>query len=940
MDRKTFLQILGLTSAGIVAGCKTETQRLIIPYVIPPENIVPGIADWYASTCRQCPAGCGILVKCREGRAIKVEGNPEHPINKGKLCARGQASLQDLYNPDRLIKAHKKASNGEFETFDTENIIQEISNQIRTLVKNKEGKKIAFITRLNSGSLSKCVNEFADAIGSDTKIVYEAINYSSIKNACGKLFDRFIVPKISLQNADFILSVGADVLETYLSPVEYSQQIFENSTVDEGRKNTFIYVSPFLGITGNAADKWIKIPAGAEKLFALSLLNEISKVIQHPIAIKYSEGFDPKYVSEKILLEPSIIKSLSDKILKSKSPLVLGGISCDEETQIAIMLINYLIGAIGKNIFLDNPLAYSEISNFDEIEKFLQRAKEGNYEMLFIFDSNPAFSLPTGLKFEEALKNIKYVVSFSKMMDETSKYSNYVIPINTPFEDWGTYQPDGLITNYQQPVMESVYGVSSLGDYVLKLYDKVFGKKLKNANSFYDYIFSEVIVKDKIEEKLGKGFEIQDKTRAYNLKLRVESLPKPSINEKNYTELSLFTIPSYKYYDGGSAHSSWLNELPDAYSSIVWENYLMLNESYALKNNIKNYDVVQVFNENGKISLPVRITKDIEEHTALIVFGLGHESYGRNGTNVGYTPVNLFKNQIWLPVNVKIENTGEWLKLISPSDTDLQYMRNIAQSITLSQIGKELKIVEHPNMYPEVQYEKYRWGMVVDLDKCIGCGACVVACFAENNIPTVGKELVAKGREMYWIRIERYREEEYQNYGNRYIPMMCQQCTNAPCEPVCPVYAAYHSKDGLNVQVYNRCIGTRYCSNNCPYKVRRFNWFSYDHPFPTYLQLNPDVTVRDKGVMEKCTFCVQRIIEVKDKAKDERREIYDGEIQPACVQTCPTNALVFGNLMDENSRVSKLRNSPRAYRVLEEYNTRPAVTYLKKVIKDEYLEKL
>ncbi len=939
MNRKTFLQILGLTGAGIVTGCKTDTQRLIIPYVIPPEKVIPGIADWYASTCRECPAGCGILIKCREGRAVKVEGNPEHPINKGKLCARGQASLQDLYNPDRLIQPYVKSENGGFLPIDLEKLYSELTGQITKLIRNREGKRIAIISGLNSGSLSRCINDFADAIGIETRIVYEVINYTSIKNACGKLFNRFVVPKVSLKNADVIVSIGADVLETYLSPVEFAQQLFENSTVNEGRRNNLVYVNSFLGITGNASDEWIKIPAGTEKYFALSLLNEISKFIKDPLAIKYSEGFESDYVAKKIFLEENIIKSISNRIINSRNPVVLGGISCDEETQIAIMLINYLIGAIGKNIFLDNPLAYSDISSIDELQKFINNANNSEYDILFLFDSNPIYSMPGDLQFGKALSNIKLIVSFSKMMDETSRYANYILPINTFFEEWSTYQPDNQIINYQQPVMESVFGVSSTGDYLLKLYEQLFGKKLKNSSSFYEYIFNDLKDNEsRIREILGKGFEEKSISESKEIKLTIKSLPTPLMDNFNVNGIKLLTIPSYKYYDGRNANSSWLNELPDAYNSIVWDNYLIINDFQAKKNNVQNNDIVEVYNENGMIQLPVILSRDVEEHTAVIVFGLGHENYGRDGTDVGYSPNAILGNSIWYPVNVKIKNTGTSKKLISPSDTDLQFMRDIARSTALSQIDMNIKHEKNLNMYPEVQYEKYRWGMVVDLDKCIGCGACVVACFAENNIPTVGKELVAEGREMHWIRIERYSEEVYRDYGNRYIPMMCQHCTNAPCEPVCPVYAAYHSKDGLNVQVYNRCIGTRYCSNNCPYKVRRFNWFGYPRTFPTYLQLNPDVTVRDKGVMEKCTFCVQRIIEVIDRTKDEKREINDGEIQPACVQTCPTNALVFGNLLDENSQVSRLRNSLRAYRVLEEYNTRPAVTYLQKIIKDEFLK--
>lgn len=939
MDRKTFLQILGLTGVGVVAGCKTDTQRLIIPYVVPPEEVVPGIANWYASTCRECPAGCGLLVRCREGRAVKVEGNPAHPINKGKLCARGQASLQELYNPDRLITAQMKKEDGEFVPISTEIMIKQISTHVKSLVDQKAGSKIGMISSLNNGALANCADEFLKSLGGQKPIIYEAVNYSAIKSACFKLFGKAIVPKMSLHKADFILSIGADFLDTYISPVEFASQFAENSNASEGRQSVFIYVGATLTITGNMADKWIQIPAGGEKYFAISLLNEINKIKNNQLAQNYCAGLDAESIAGKIFISPQDIKQTANLILNSKNPIVMGGINCDEETQIAIMLINSLVGAIGKTVFPNIPLAYSSIATDEEIEMFLQNCMYGHTELLFILNTNPVFTMPYHLNFTGALKKIKCVVVLTPMLNETTEHANYVIPVNTPLEDWDEYRADSRIKNYQQPVMESVFGVASTGDHLLEIYKTSTGKMLNNAATYYDYIRTNSKMADEVWQKsLAKGFSIpDDNSPNESVKLSNTPLTKPKI--ETTAGLKLVVLPSYKNYDGRGANKPWLSEIPDALASIVWENYLILNTKYAEKVGIKNHDIIEIKTEMGNIEIPVKVTSDIELHSAAIHFGFGHTKFGRYANGIGCSPAPILGKNIWAAISITVNNTGKWTKLISPSDTDLQYQRGIAQAVLLSEIGKHKKHHEDLNMYPKVQHETYRWGMSVDLDKCIGCGACIAACYAENNIPTVGKELVEKGREMQWLRIERYREEEYSDYGNRYIPMMCQHCENAPCEPVCPVYAAYHSKDGLNVQVYNRCIGTRYCSNNCPYKVRRFNWFSYEHPHPTNLQLNPDVTVRDKGVMEKCTFCVQRIVEVRDNAKDEGRIVRDGEIKPACVQTCPTNALVFGNLLDEESLVSKLKNNPRAYLPIEEYNTRSAITYLQKVVKDDYAAK-
>jgi anaerobic selenocysteine-containing dehydrogenase/Fe-S-cluster-containing dehydrogenase component len=940
MDRKTFLQILGLSGAGIVSGCKTDSQRLLIPYLVPPENLIPGVSQWFASSCRECPAGCGIVVRCREGRAVKIEGNDNHPINHGKLCARGQAVLQELYNPDRLIEARSRDSNGELVELSTDRAIDLVSDKLKSLIQKGKSNSIAMITPLLDGSLADLSQEFMSSISAPKPTVYEAVHYSSLKAACKTLFGLDVVPKYNLSGADVIVSLGADFLETYISPVEFSQQYYENACEQKGRQNVSIYIGPQLTLTANASDKWVQIPAGTEKLFVLALLNEICNSLSGAIQLAkdYSKGYPYEDAGKKLNIDANEIKTVASLLVKSKQPVMLGGLACDEETQIAILLINYILGSIGKNILLADPLSYSSITSPQEIEKFVNDCLNKKYEALIILNTNPIFSVSEFFKLKEALKNIPLVVLLSPMLTETAEYAHFIIPTNTPLEDWDDYSPNKSIMNIQQPVMESVFGVSSTGDYLINLYNKIMGKFPKNAINFYEYIkANRKVDEDSWKRTLSKGFTFNLQAQKNVVKIIATKLTSPEVNEFSSDKIFIFSSASYKYYDGRGANKPWLSELPHSSTSVVWENYLLLNSKYSEKSRIKNHDIVSVETEYGKIELPVKVSTDINYNSAFIEFGFGHNRYGRYADSVGKSVSKILSKNLWEPVEVRITNTGRWAKLVTPNDTDLQYQRNISRSMLVSQIEKKKNVREYPNMYPKVEHETYRWGMTIDLDKCTGCGACVVACYAENNIPVVGKELVAKGREMQWLRIERYREEEFADYGNRFIPMMCQHCENAPCEPVCPVYAAYHSKDGLNVQVYNRCIGTRYCSNNCPYKVRRFNWFSYDHPHPTNLQLNPDVTVRDKGVMEKCTFCVQRIIAGKDVAKDGMRLVRDGEIRPACVQTCPTNALVFGNLLDKESKVSVLADNPRAYKPIEEYNTRSSITYLQKVVKDEFV---
>ena len=408
------------------------------------------------------------------------------------------------------------------------------------------------------------------------------------------------------------------------------------------------------------------------------------------------------------------------------------------------------------------------------------------------------------------------------------------------------------------------------------------------------------------------------------------------------------TYPSYRFYDGVGANKPWLQELPEALTTSVWDSYVEINTETAKKMGIKNGTHVNIKSPYGEIQTQAFVFDGIRPDTVAVPFGLGHKSYGRYAKDRGVNPIEILPAAndalsggfAWLSTKVAISNAGKHSQLVATQYTMDQHDRKIAQAVTLDELNHHTDDHhddhgEHPDFYPEKEY-KTRWGMSIDLNKCTGCGACITACYAENNIPFVGKQQVAKRRDMSWLRIDRFFEKnEDGSLDVRFLPMMCQQCGNAPCEPVCPVFATYHNHEGLNGMVYNRCVGTRYCANNCTYKVRKFNWYTYSFPEPLNWQLNPDVTVRSKGVMEKCTFCVQRIQYGKDIAKDENRGVIDGEILTACQQACPSEAIVFGDLMNAKSEVAKLSHDKRAYTVLEEINTKPGITYLKKVKRDK-----
>lgn len=451
----------------------------------------------------------------------------------------------------------------------------------------------------------------------------------------------------------------------------------------------------------------------------------------------------------------------------------------------------------------------------------------------------------------------------------------------------------------------------------------------------------------------------------HRLTNEIRNLLQPTPAKRDAAGLTLVTYPSINHFDGRGANRPWLQEVPDPMTQLTWENWVEIHPSDAERYGIVKGHLVEVRSQYGSIELRAYPYAGVMPGTVAIPIGQGHSTYGRYAAGSGANVVSILPplpaeasgGLRWSGLNVDLVNKGDRKQLADVAGSDYLHGRNLVQVVTIAELLRQTKELaegkpseqekgfgkeDGPTMYPEHEHPEHRWGMTIDLDKCTGCSACITACYAENNIPVVGKHQVEIGRELSWLRVERYFDEKPVDAAApealhaEFLPMMCQQCDNAPCEPVCPVYAAYHTPEGLNAQVYNRCVGTRYCANNCPYKVRRFNWFDYEFPEPLNWQLNPDVTVRTKGVMEKCTFCVQRIVEGRTKAKQEGRPVADGEIKTACQQSCPAQAIVFGDLKDTKSEVSQLRekNKVRGYRALEELSTQPAVVYLKEIVSE------
>ena len=969
ITRRDFFKAVGAGgAAATLVGCGTEPPEKLIPYLIPAEEIVPGIPVSYATVCQECPAGCGMVIKTREGRAVKAEGNPSHPINQGALCARGQASLQGLYNPDRLREPLVRNSDGKLAAVSWDDAEGIVTKHLSTLRAEGKGGRVAFISSLVGGSLRQLMQRWMGAFGSHRTYMFEAFGYDGLKSAHESLFGLNTIPRYQLEKSQFIISFGADFLDTWLSPVEYARGFSTMRSYRDGKMGRFYYAGPRLSLTGANADDWMATRPGTEGVLALGMVHAILSAGLAPSlgaaerkAVESLVGdFTPEQVSEVTGVAAKKLSEVARAFVANRPSLALGGgpgwsSSTATMSGLGAALLNYIAGNIGQTVQFPSYSSWDAVSTVNDILALTEEMNRGETSALLIHGANPVFTLPQSAGFRDALKKVPIKIAFSEFLDETSSEADIILPMHDPLESWGDYSPRQGVQGVIQPVMRPVFATRALGDVLLSL-----GKKIdvKMANqlpwpNFYAYLREswgglqkqigntepfEVFWQQALRQGGVWSEGVKETARlnldgvqalASELRLNAES-KKPS--------MYLHLYPSNAHYDGRGANRPWLQELPDPMTKITWGNWAEVHPETAQKLGITEGALLKITSPSGAVQAPAHIYEGIRADTVALPLGQGHTAFGRYASQLGSNPNSLIsakpaRSAAVSLIPVQIEVTTVHDAPASTAGNNRQDGREIAEAVTISRLAQPAKTdhEKHPQLRPSHPHPENRWGMVIDLNACTGCSACMVACSAENNVPTVGKDNILKGREMFWIRIERYAEADGERLDNRFLPMLCQHCDNAPCEPVCPVYATYHRDDGLNTQVYNRCVGTRYCSNNCPYKVRRFNWFDYESPDPLNMQLNPDVTVRSKGVMEKCTFCVQRIRSAKDIAKDDERPMRDGEITPACVQTCPTSAIVFGDLKDPESKVSKMAKDPRGYRVLETLNTEPAITYLKKI---------
>lgn len=951
MKRRDFLKVISVTGTLAATGCAKELPEKLIPYVIQPDEVVPGVAAWYAATCNECESRCGTLVKTREGRAIKVEGNPYHPINRGGLCALGQSSIQSHYDPDRVREPLKRSANGTFKPITWKEAITEIA---KTLADGSAaGKKTALITEPETGSINKLIAEFASNFSGLEHYSYSLLGRDEFDASIEQAFGSGLKANYDFRQADVIVGFGADFLGTYLSAVEFTKGF---SAQRMAKASKFYQLESRLSQTGGNADKWImRAPdSGMKLMLAIAKLVSESKSSQ---AAQIAKSLTAEYSLEQLVdgtsVELADIKKIAKDLLAAKTPLVIGeGSGGTQETLYLSHLINTVLATTAL-VFNQNKTKLNRKNLVDQLPRLTKESAD--HALVVVAGVNPVFTLPATSQIEKALASAGLLVVMSNNLDDTSKLANIILPLSSSFESWSDSEPRPGVFGLNQPSMQTLYSSLSLGDLLINLLKET--KKKEPAATYADYI------KKQWQQKLGsdeqrwlatveQGGDWSNPEPKVSV-TSIKNLPLAKIS-KTKEALSLLAFPSVHFGDGRAANRPWAQEIPDPVTTAIWGSWVEMHPKTAKKNNLEHGDLAQITLDGIAIEAPAYVTEYV--HPAVLAFpiGRGQVSLGRYANGIGANPLKLTAlegaNQFFTRSGVELRKSIAKEVLVVTQGHDSQEKRGFIRKLSEHQ-GHHHQEHENPHglelnhhdphalgpqheqkqMYKQMEHVQYQWGMTIDLAACTGCSACVTACYAENNIAVVGKEFSRQGREMSWLKISRYLDGNKDQPVTGYMPMMCQHCNNAPCEPVCPVYATYHSDEGLNTMVYNRCVGTRYCSNNCSYKVRRFNWFDYEWPEPLNWQLNPDVTTRGVGVMEKCTFCIQRIREVENKAKSQGREVVDGEIQPACASSCPAEAITFGNLLDKQSKVAKLSKDKRSYRVLQaELNTQPAVTYLAK----------
>jgi len=940
-DRREFLKLMGASLALSSLGCLRRPAEIIIPHLERPEDQVPGVSNYYASSYYDRGEAFGLMVQTREGRPIKVEGHPQHPINKGGMSVRAHSHLLALYDPGRLKTPRRNLFNKE--KTNKESIRAFLDEADPSIVnKLKEGKTAILTDYFPSPASWEAMSDFSKAY-SCFHFAWDPVDLTPHAQVYRECFGQALVPQYHLDKARVIVSVHCDFLGSFLSPTEHLRK-FSLSRKPQKDMSRLIVFESLLSLTGtNADERFIIRPSEG--------VNVLWIMIDEILSLKNSSAyFDLRSRLKKLkpLKYEDQIRKIAGELFKyGKEAVVLAGdLSHQTKDHRSVLILMNLLNDLLQNsgTVIDEVNHYTAWSRpLPSIKTLIQQLNQKKIQNVIIHRTNPLYSYPHADQLSSALKKAEMVIYTGDRMDETAQVSDYIIPDHHDLEKWGEWEFQKGLHTIQQPTIRPLITSRDFEENLIvwaRLGERG-PRRLREASSWYHYLKASASERGlSWNTLLKKGFKkniLSVKRNRFNRDV-LKTITKKE-KEKKW-ELVLYTTAGLK--DGRLANVSWLQEFPDPVTKICWDNYLCISPADARKLSLKEGQVVELTASNITQKVPVHIQPGQSSHTLGLALGYGRSGAGEVADHVGvnaYPFMNILKNQkVSASLPAQLEKTGRVIPLAVVQGHHSMEGRQIVVETTLKNYlrDKSSGIHRHKvfSLWSKHDYPREKWGMVIDLNSCTGCGACIVACQSENNIPVVGKKYVLEGREMHWLRVDRYYTGDPKKPKSVvHQPVVCMHCDNAPCETVCPVAATVHSDEGTNDMIYNRCVGTRYCSNNCPYKVRRFNWFDYaKRGFQTPAgALNPDVTVRSRGVMEKCTFCIHRIRSKQATARLKGKTLKDGDIQTACQQSCPAKAIVFGDLNNEKSKVRKAFEEENAYSLLEELNTRPAVKYRTKI---------
>ncbi len=944
LSRRTMMGLMGASFAMAgLAACRRPVEH-IVPYVKGPETVIPGVPKHFATTLPFGTDAYGVVVESHEGRPTKIEGNESHPSSQGAASVWTQAEVLNLYDPDRSTHprhrggkddghgegtGHGRAAWEDFESF-----WQAHAAELG------DGSSLAVVSSAySSPTLARLRLAFEARFPAARWVVHEGAGDGNVFAGVELATTSALRPVYHLGEAKTILALDSDLLHTESESVRHAREFAAGRRVTSTRDemNRLYAVESTLTLTGAQADHRLRLRSDAVAGFAAALAGELG------VAAPSAEA--PAGTQEKLRL-------LAEDLRRAGSAaLVVAGRRQPAEVHALALAMNQALGSLGTTVTL-HELTDAGYGRPRELAELADAIGAGEVTSVVVLGGNPAYDAPADVKFGEALAKAAHSVHLSTHFDETSHLAEWHLPGTHFLEAWGDARAADGTLSVVQPLVAPLFGGRSAVEIVALLASDAHTSGYGLVRETWNDVLG--ADRDLFERSWRRVLHdgVHDGSASEGAAASVGDVSGLAVAAAGEgMEVTFHVCPAS--WDGRYANNAWLQELPDPITKITWDNAIAISRATAHELDVKTGDKLLLNNGGQKVEAPVFILPGQADGSLALFLGYGRTSAGRAGDGVGYSAyrAQTSSNPWFAAVRAKKPEKRDRHEFSQTQEHWEMAGRHHVREASLEEYRHESDFAagHHGRMKKEKAYqlfdyhsydEGYQWGMTIDLNACTGCNACIVACQSENNIPVVGKEQVSRGREMHWVRLDRYftghgeHEDVLEDPEVVFQPVPCMHCENAPCEQVCPVAATVHDEEGMNAMVYNRCIGTRYCSNNCPYKVRRFNFFNYTKDTPELVKMaqNPDVTVRSRGVMEKCSFCLQRVSEAKIAAKaDGYREVRDGEIKTACEQTCPTQAITFGRINDENSRVAKLKANERNYVLLDELNNRPRVSYLAKL---------